>query len=32
MKFKLVFKLKTGKQIGVTMPQWTLKRADRVIG
>jgi len=31
MKFDLVFNLKTAKQIGVTIPQWTLMKADRVI-
>jgi len=31
MKFNFVINLKTAKQIGVTMPQWTLMKADRVI-
>ena len=31
MRFELIVNLKTAKQIGVTIPQWTLMKADRVI-
>jgi len=31
MKFEFVTNLNTAKQIGVTIPQWTLMKADRVI-
>ena len=31
MKFEFVINLKTEKEIGVTIPQWTLMKADKVI-
>jgi putative ABC transport system substrate-binding protein len=31
MKFEFVINLQTAKQMGLTIPQWTLMKADRVI-
>jgi putative ABC transport system substrate-binding protein len=31
MKFEFVINLKTANQIGVTIPQWTLMKATKVI-
>ncbi|MDZ4342003.1 MAG: ABC transporter substrate-binding protein [Candidatus Binatia bacterium] len=31
MKFEFVINLKTAKELGVTIPQWTLMKADKVI-
>ncbi len=31
MKFELVINLNTAKEIGVTITQWTLMKADKVI-
>jgi putative ABC transport system substrate-binding protein len=31
MKFEFVINLKTAKQIDMTIPQWTLMKADKVI-
>ena len=31
MKFEFIINLKAAKQIGLTIPQWTLMKADKVI-
>ena len=31
MKFELIVSLKAAKQIGLTIPRWTLMKADKVI-
>jgi len=31
MKFEFVINLKTAKQLGLTIPQWTLMKANKVI-
>jgi len=32
MRFKFVINIKTARQTGLRIPQWTLMKADKVIG